>query len=185
MHYILSLKKFLGQISFLDNQEFIILPFKQKIIDSIKEIFGIAKISSLKSGFIDYFATILNHDSRPILEEKHRAIYNLTTIELNYDDFECVDKLSKIIIGQHIEDWDSNNSEKLISEMIIFKRNLEEVQCIDSTTNVIEEFSSNIELSGMASLLKNNVESVLEEFSGSVSSSEKVAVLSSLIKDLL
>lgn len=171
--------------SFVDNKEFIILPFKQKIIDSIKEIFGIAKISSLKSGFIDYFAKILNHDSRPILEEKHRAIYNLTTIELNYDDFECVDKLSKIIIGQHIEDWDSNNSEKLINEMIIFKRNLAEVQCINSTTNVIEEFSSNIELSGMASLLKNNVESVLEEFSGSVSSSEKVAVLSSLIKDLL
>ena len=71
--------------------------------------------------------------------------------------------------------------------MINFKDNFEKAESINTEENSIDSLISKApdELTGMASLLKNNVESILEEFSGSVSSSEKIAVLTKLLKDLL
>ena len=94
--------------------------------------------------------------------------------------------MSKICVGQYVEDWDSDKKENLFNELASFKESIIAAEKVSSEKNEIASLlEDDKELSGMASLLKNNVESVLDEFSGSVSSTEKIAVLSALLKDLL
>ncbi len=170
---------------FLDNTEELLLPFKLKIINRIKKMFLIDMSSSLKTGFSDYLDKSIDNNERPVLDGIYKNIFNLISLELKYDDFECIDKLSKIITNQHIEDWDSDKTDQIERELNNFKENMEKARVISGNTELLDEYTSRVELTGMASLLKNNVESILDEFSGSVSSSEKIAVLSSLLKDLL
>lgn len=169
----------------IDSTDGLLLPFKQKLINSVKKDFSIDHSSSLKMGFTDYLSKVISGKERPVLDGIYKSIFNLVSLELNYDDFECIDKLAKIITNQHIEDWDSDKNEMMDKELMIFKNSIEKAKTISNNVESLDEYSSNAELSGMASLLKNNVESILDEFSGSVSSSEKIAVLSSLLKDLL
>ena len=169
-----------------DNADSLILPFKSELINKIKNIFEIDLNSSLKSGFSDFLSKYIKEGTKPILETKQKSIYNLITIAFSYDDFEALGKLSKICVGQYLEDWDSDKEEYLLSELVSFKESIIAAEKVTSGKNEIASLlEENKELSGMASLLKNNVESVLDEFSGSVSSTEKIAVLSALLKDLL
>ena len=169
-----------------DNVDSLILPFKNELINKIKNIFDIDLSSSLKSGFNDFLSKYVKEGTKPILETKQKSIYNLITIEFSYDDFEVLGKLSKICVGQYIEDWDSDKKENLFNELASFKESIIAAEKVSSEKNEIASLlEEDKELSGMASLLKNNVESVLDEFSGSVSSTEKIAVLSALLKDLL
>ena len=169
-----------------DNADSLILPFKNELINKIKNIFDIDLSSSLKSGFNDFLSKYVKEGTKPILETKQKSIYNLITIEFSYDDFEVLGKLSKICVGQYIEDWDSDKKENLFNELASFKESIIAAEKVSSEKNEIASLlEEDKELSGMASLLKNNVESVLDEFSGSVSSTEKIAVLSALLKDLL
>ena len=169
-----------------DNSDVLIVPFKNELIEKVKAIFKIDQSSSLKSGFNDFLSKYIKEGTKPILETRQKSIFNLITIEFSYDDFEALGKLSKICVGQYIEDWDSNKTTQLFEELNSFKEAIISAEKVSSGKNEIASLlEENKELSGMASLLKNNVESVLEEFSGSVSSTEKIAVLSALLKDLL
>lgn len=171
---------------FIENSDSLIVPFKNTLISEIRNIFDIDKNSSLKTGFSDFLNKHIKEGKKPVLEPKEKSIYNLVSLEFSYDDYEALGKLSKICVGQYIEDWDSNKTENLISGLQSFKNAiLTSDKISDKGDDIATLLSEKRDLSGMASLLKNNVESVLEEFSGSVSSSEKIAVLSELLKDLL
>ena len=91
------------------------MPFKNELINKIKNIFEIDLSSSLKSGFNDFLSKYVKEGTKPILETKQKSIYNLITIEFSYDDFEALGKLSKICVGQYIEDWDSDKKENLFT----------------------------------------------------------------------
>lgn len=171
---------------YVENQDMLIVAFKQKLIDEVKGIFDIDLATSMKMGFNDFLSDYVKPQYRLVLESKERSILNLITLEFSYDDNEAIEKLSKITTGQYIEDWDNDKSENLISSLCDFKKRLSEAVKIKSDNGDLSELlSKDMNIEGNASLLKNNVESVLEEFSGSVSSSEKIAVLTSLLKDLL
>lgn len=171
---------------FHDNSDSLIVPFKNNLVTAVKTIFGIENNASLKTGFNDFLNKYIKEGRKPVLELKNKSIYNLITLEFSYDDFEALEKLSKICVGQYIEDWDANKKDVLLTGLEEFKKAIVTSDKISSSGDDISAFlSEKKELTGMASLLKNNVESVLEEFSGSVSSSEKIAVLAELLKDLL
>lgn len=169
-----------------ENSEHLIVPFKNDLIKKIRKIFEIDPESSLKSGFSEFLNKYINEGTKPILELKQKSIFNLITIEFSYDDFEALEKLSKICVGQYIEDWNSNKKEIFLNELNVFRDTIISSKKVSTNNNEIASLlQENIVLTGMASLLKNNVESILDEFSESVSSTEKIAVLSSLLKDLL
>lgn len=171
---------------FHDNSDGLIVPFKNNLVVEIKNLFDIEQNSSLKTGFNDFLGKYVKEGKKPVLEPKDKSIYNLVTLEFSYDDFEALGKLSKICVGQYLEDWDANKKLGLLNSLSDFKKAIVTSDKISSNGDDISSLlSEKKELTGMASLLKNNVESVLEEFSGSVSSSEKIAVLTELLKDLL
>ncbi len=172
--------------AFVKSEEFLISPFKQKLIVKIKSIFDIELNTSLKMGFSDFIAKYANPNQRLILEQKEKNILNLVLTDISYNDDETLDKLSKIATGQFIEDWDSNKQEQLFQSMIDFESKILNAESIKlEEGNVDNLFLKDVKVEGNANLLKNNIESVLDEFSGSVSLSEKIAVLSILLKKML
>ena len=169
-----------------NNSDFLISLYKNQILDEIKTLFNIDKTSSLKSGFSEYLNSIINKDCFPVLESKEKSIYNLISLDFSYDDYEGLEKISKICTGQYIEDWDLDRSAQIIEELTLFRNKLlssDKIQVKNNTLNI--ETYSNRAISGMASLLKNNIESVLDEFSDSVSSEDKVTILTALLKRLI
>ena len=170
----------------VDNKDVLLFDYYKKIINSIKEIFDISEQSSLKSGFKDFIENNLKQNERPILEETDRSIFNLINLDFSYNDTEGVEKLSKIITSQHIEDWDNDKLPVITESLKKFKATIESSETIsESSESIGTLLSQTTEIDGMSSLLKNNIESILDEFSGSVSSKEKANVLLTLLKDLL
>ena len=170
----------------VENKDVLLFDYYKKIILSIKEIFGIDEQSSLKTGFKDFIDSNLKQNEKPVLEEKDKRIFNLITLEFSYDDTEGVDRLAKIITSQHVEDWDNDKLSSLVESLKKFRTAIESSDVISESSDSIGALLNQTkEISGMSSLLKNNIESVLDEFSGSVSSKEKANVLLTLLKDLL
>ena len=152
----------------------------------IRETFSIDDNTSLKSGFHDFLESKLKNKGKPIFEEKNRQIYEFLCDELTYSDDECAAKLVKIITGQSIEDWDSNKTESFKEALNNFKASISSsTLSISESSNLDDLLNKKYELNGVSSLLRNNLESVLDEFSGSVTSSDKINVLLSLLKEIL
>lgn len=152
----------------------------------IRETFSIDDNTSLKSGFHDFLESKLKNKGKPIFEEKNRQIYEFLCDELTYSDDECAAKLVKIITGQSIEDWDSNKTESFKEALNNFKTSISSsTLSISESSNLDDLLNKKYELNGVSSLLRNNLESVLDEFSGSVTSSDKINVLLSLLKEIL
>ena len=170
-----------------NNKDTLLQPFMNQMNIEIKQIFDINTETSLKSGFKDFLEKNITKGTKPILEPMQKNIYNLISLDLSYDVNESLDKLSMLCVGQHIKDWDANKKSKLLDELNQFKVAIISSEKIaldkDEITNLLKD--DNKEFSSMGKLLKTNVESILDEFSESVSSSEKIAILSVLLKDLL
>ena len=170
----------------VNHSDTLLTPFYTNLKGIVKEIFDINGDTSLKSGFHDFLELKLKNKGKPILEEKNKQIYEFLCDGLTYSDDECVSKLAKIITGQNIEDWDSNKIESLKNSLLDFKSSISSSKLsISQSSNLDDLLNKKYELSGISSLLKNNIESVLDEFSGSVTSTDKVNVLLSLLKEIL
>lgn len=161
--------------------------YKNNIVGDLKNIFSIDIDASLKNGFMLYFKKHISKNERIILNDEDKKIYQCILNDISYDDNDSLNMISRAVTGQFIEDWDSDKKSMFVEKMINFKDNFEKAKFINTEENSIDSLISKApdELTGMASLLKNNVESILEEFSGSLSSSEKIVVLTKLLKDLL
>lgn len=161
--------------------------YKNDMIVDLKNIFLIDKNTSLKNGFTLYFKKYISKNERIVLNDEDKKIYQCILNDISYDDNDSLNVICKTVTSQFIEDWDSNKKRVFKEKMIDFKNNFENAETINTEDNSIDILISKApdELTGMASLLKNNVESIIEEFSGSVSSSEKIAVLTKILKDLL
>ena len=167
------------------NRDALLTKYKLSMINKIKNIFSIEQNSSLKSGISDYISNYVNENEKPILEPLYKTIYETIFATSSYDDFIYVSNLAKCIVGHHIEDWDSDKMPIIVEVLMKFANEIRTSQRIDSNSDINNILNKKIEISGMASLLKNNMESVLEDFSGSVSANEKIAVLSELLRELL
>lgn len=170
----------------VDDKDVFLFDYYHRLISMIRNLFDIDEKSSLKSGFSDFIKQKIHNGEKPILEEENKKIFNAVTLDFTYDDKECVDKISKILTGQHIEDWDNDKSNVLKGKMEKFKNALDSSKKISDSASSLENLIQEPkEITGMSSLLKNNIESILDEFSGSVSTEEKANVLLSLLKKII
>ena len=164
----------------------LLAPFYENIKGVVRGIFDINSDTSLKSGFYDFLEFKIKSKGKPILDKKNKQIYEFLCDGLTYSDDECISQLAKIVTGQNIEDWDSNKVELLRGSLLDFKNVIGSSKLsISQSSNLDDLLNKEYELSGVSSLLKNNLESILDEFSGSVTSTDKVNVLLSLLKEIL
>lgn len=170
---------------FVETKSQLLNPFKQTLINEIKECFEINEKSSIKTGMDDFIRKYISREMTPVLEKENKELYYLLN-DLSYEDFSALDQIAKVSVGQHIEDWDTNKKDRMLLNLKSFKEAIMTTKTVSLKNNDLSAvINDDQDISSMATLLKNNIESVLEEFSGSVSSTEKIAVLSKLLKDLL
>ena len=170
----------------VNNKNSLLTPYKLEIANRVRFLFGLDSKTSLKNGISDYLNAFVSVKEMPIFESEGKKIFEFLNSDNSYDDVLFIEDLAKAITGNRIEDWDTNHADEIINKLSDFKSSLVSVEKMNKSNGTLSELLDKKKiLSGMACLLKNNVESILEEFSESVTTSEKVDVLIDLIRELL
>lgn len=160
---------------------------KTTLLSDIKILFDIDNNTSFKSGITYWLNKSISKKSTPILEDKEREFFNFLKDKANYDDFDSVNQISKMIVMQFIEDWNKDRSNELLAFVTRFKEEIKNAKYLSSWDNHLDNLltSDNVKISEMGTTLKNNLESTLDDYSGSVPSSEKIAILTDILKKLM
>ena len=119
-------------------------------------------------------------------------IKNLTT----HDENDVVEKISKIMTGYYIEDWQPSDKETYINnikEVIQEVRNgknkgskeSNKILLIDGNEKIEKYLSSNENISVIGNTMKNNIEELISEYGNSLSEEEKISVLVDIIKNYI
>ena len=161
--------------------------YKANLINVVKESFGIDKKSSLKTGLTKFIKAYAKASEKLILSDENKVIEEAINSKTNYDDYQAINELAESCIGSQIEDWEKDNSDRFINLLIKFKQDVVSADKLDLSAEGINRMleEENLQLDGMAILLKNNVESAIEEFSDSVSNDDKIKILTSILKRYL
>lgn len=133
--------------------------------------------------------------------ENSLTIYDLNTKEfINYiknvtthDENDVIEKLSKIVTGFYIEDWQpldlSNYTDGLTNIIDNIKNSNTEVidksnrlLLINGTDKLEKYIVSSEEISAIGNTMRNNIEEVINEYGDSLSEQEKISVLVNIIK---
>lgn len=161
--------------------------YKNALIHSIKETLRTSASTSLKMGFNQKVANIIGNGNSPILSDTNKKIYKAAAEEITFDDLQAINALSFAALGSFVEDWDGDNSEKLLERINNFFNELSNSKRVDSDASGIKDLIASFgeSTSSMGTLLKNNLESTLSEYGGSVSNEEKISILAKLIRGLM
>lgn len=161
--------------------------YKASLINAVKETFEIDKQSSLKTGLTRFIAGFAQESEKLILSDDDKVVEDTIKNKSNYDDYQTINELAKACIGSQIEDWEKDNSEQFINNLIKFRQNVAGADKLDLSAKGINKMlkEDDLELDGIAVLLSNNVESAIEEFSDSVSNADKVKILTKILKKYL
>ena len=171
--------------------------YSDKLIDNAKQIINKSFKGSLTSLLKEFYEENKLNCSHTIysLATKEFIDYvgNITT----HDEQDVIEKLSKIITGFYIEDWQpgdyTNFSDKLI-EIINNIKNTKNADNIDESNKLLlvngnEKLEKYIispnEISAIGNTMKNNIEEVMNEYGDSLSEKEKISVLVNIIKKYL
>ena len=121
------------------------------------------------------------------MSDDDKVVEDTIKNKANYDDYQTINELAKACIGSQIEDWEKDNSEQFINNLIKFRQNVAGADKLDLSAKGINKMlkEDDLELDGIAVLLSNNVESAIEEFSDSVSNADKVKILTKILKKYL
>lgn len=163
-----------------------VIEYKKILVDQVKNSFNLDSTTSLKTGLTTYLSSSVKKNEKLILSDVNKQIQNTIMNKSNYDDLQVINELSKCITNNYIEDWENDNSKKVVDAINLFIENISNASKLDVTQKGLEEMlDDSSELEGMAALLSNNVESAIEEFSDSVSNEDKVKILTRILKKYL
>lgn len=160
--------------------------YKNSIVILVKNMFGIEHTTSLKMGLSKWISEA-SSNKLIVVSEAAKSVINYFEHSETYNDLEYIDSIAYKMLNVYIEDWEGDLSSKLLSELSLMKRNVEESEEENFNSSNICNIKSedNEELSVMGDLLKNNVMSIMDEFSDSVTPKEKMEILQSILKDLI
>lgn len=158
-----------------------------KLCDEIKKAFNGDSRSSLYNVIADWI-TLTKANNR-LLEDDEKSFISLFD-QKNYNDEYLLNEISKNILNVKLTDWNRDKSEPILSfvknliETIGSKKYIDEVLA-DGIGSDMLEVDEDIEVSPMAQMLLDNIESTFEEFGESVTNEEKVNILQKLINKML
>lgn len=131
--------------------------------------------------------TVINLQAKNIFE----YIENLNT----FNDIEIIQKMSIILIGIYVEDWQKNsiddffqNLDKTLNEIKNTKKAdkmNQEIVTISAGGEKVEKYINSDDISPIGITMQNNIEDIFEEYGNSIDESEKIKILITLIKKYL
>lgn len=114
-----------------------------------------------------------------------------------YDEKEIVNRLSKIVLDLHIENWSTGMIEEYQKQLNNLKQEVEctrdeenisekrKIVFTDSTGNLVEKYYENNMEDSTSYFLKNELNNVLDEFGESLEINQKVSILVQIINELV
>lgn len=163
------------------------------VIKETKEIFNKNYKGSLNSLLKDWLMDNKLESSNMIFDIKTRELIEYVKELTTHDEEDIIEKISKIITGFYIEDWQPNEMEDFKGELERIINNINQsdqssVDCSNKITLIsgnekIEKYlSNNDELSALGNTMKNNIEEIMNEYGDSLTEQEKISVLIDIMK---
>ena len=169
------------------------------VIKETKEIFNKNYKGSLNSLLKDWLIDNELESSNMIFDIKTRELIEYVKDLTTHDENDIIEKISKIITGFYIEDWQPNEMDNFKSEIKIYKHTNPSIKNINDTdqnsfdssnkitlisgNEKIEKYLSNDdELSALGNTMKNNIEEIINEYGDSLTEQEKISVLIDIMK---
>jgi hypothetical protein len=153
--------------------------YKNNLIKKVKKLFGVEDATCLKLGLKSYCDNILNEQKL-----QNQKFYDFVNNNLNYDDYDAINNLSKFCIHLYIEDYNNDKTNELMDSLMKIKNQFMKID------NSFEDYMIKLNftketLSPMGNLFKNSLVSTIEEYAESIDKDEKIAILSEILKDLM
>lgn len=151
---------------------------------------------SITSLLKDWYVNNDLENSKKIYDSKSRDfieyIRNLTT----HDENVVIEKISKIMTGYYVEDWQLSDMNTYINNINEIVKNVNDKKSITNAASnrillfegdqKIEKFlTMKEEISVIGNTMKNNIEEIISEYGNSLSEEEKISVLVDIIKNYI
>lgn len=170
-----------------------------KLISITKEVFRGKKRASLSSALNDWTDDLKDETIQKQFPGNENAVIELIRSVTN-DDKTFIERLAKAMVGLRVEDWNSDSVKIFENNLRKFKETVDEYNSVehlrdnfgnttklvyvDDTGNEITRIIENIEYSGRARLLYNDISAAVDEMGESISEQEKRQVLMDILKKL-
>lgn len=158
-----------------------------KISEQIKTYFGGKSEESLSNSLKSWLKKCGYQKGKIVMDIHFKNALNFIAANTLFDDYECVNELSNLLIGSRIEDWDSNRIDDIYKSL----DSLKIAVSLSSKSNSFSELSDAVNLidtsnlTNFGEMLQNNINSALDEFGDSITSEEKVKILANIIRKLM
>lgn len=163
-----------------------------ELIDETKKILDSKYKGGLGTLLKEIFDQKENIFKSKIFDIKTKNFIDYISDIQTYDDEKIINKLSKIITGFYIEDWQQNEKENYINglnnikESINTKEDFGLIQhkliLVNGDKTIEKNINSDIEISALGNTMKNNIEEIMDEYGGSLTEHEKINVLLDIMK---
>ena len=133
--------------------------------------------------------------SNVIYDFKTKEVVNYINELVTHDEFDVIEKLSKIVTGYYIEDWQSTEYEKFIEFISNLSSNIKntyissesniKLMLINGDETIERNLISDNEISALGQTMKSNIEELIGEYGDSLNEQEKVNILLDIMKKYL
>lgn len=163
------------------------------LIIRIKNIFNKNFKGSLHLMLKEWYKENELESSPIIFDIKTKEFIEYISLLSTHDEIDIIEKISKIVTGYYIEDWQPSGLNTFEDELLKILNNVKNIDknqinesnkiTLVSGDEKIEKYlSSNTEISAIGSTMKSNIEELIEEYGESLSEEEKITVLLDIIK---
>ena len=165
----------------------------EKLIYTTKEIIDKSFKGSLTSLLKEWYEKNNLEISTTIYELKTRNFIEYVKVLSSHDENDVIEKISKIVTGYYIEDWQPNDFNNFIEAVEGILRDVKDnknssdnlsnkITLFDGNEKIEKYLSNNSEISVIGNTMKNNIEELIEEYGASLTEQEKISVLVNIIK---
>lgn len=184
-------------IEFKADAETFIGNIKKYIIKKVINIFDVNISGSLCSVMYEWYNTLASQTHKNIFDADTNTFLKFISTVEDFNDEDMISRLAKNIEMIAIEDWNDSMVEKFIADIRRcvetvndYERNVDDTATDENISisfnyngKPYEKSMSNMEISGMAETVLNNIESTFEDYGDSISAQERITVLLKLLKN--
>lgn len=169
--------------------------YSEKLIIEVKDILIKNFKGSLTSLLKEWYNKMDLSKSNVIYDFKTKEVVNYINELVTHDEFDVIEKLSKIVTGYYIEDWQSTEYEKFIEFISNLSSNIKntyissesniKLMLINGDETIERNLISDNEISALGQTMKSNIEELIGEYGDSLNEQEKVNILLDIMKKYL
>lgn len=170
---------------------------REALYRRIKRLFYPNYRGSMPQAIMKWYADLSTHEQNHIYDRDTNELLALAKNLTSYDEQRVLDDLINIFTAISIEDWNDALCSKFLKAIEQSIKSIKEASRMEKETHIESRISLKIdnstlertfatsEISPLGGILKRSLSSALEEFSESIEPREKLAILASLMQEIL